>query len=996
MNFSTRFFCSIFIMLTLMICHPLSAQNVVINEFMASNTKTITDPDYHEYGDWIELYNAGDTPVNLKGYSITDLLSMPKKYIFTTDIIIAAKSYVIIWADDKTAGVHANFKLGTSGESIGLFDSSGAVVDTLSFGAQANDVSSGRFPNGASAWYKMSPATPGSANLESGITDKLALPALSHPAGFYPSAISVTITPAAGSSVHYTLDGHTPTETSPLYSTPIPIDSTRVLRVKAFKAGSLPSGVLTATFFINEGTDLPVFSLVTDPENFFSDTSGIYVIGTNGIIANCSTAPRNWNQDWERPASLEFYEKERTKGFTVTAGVQIYGGCTRLYPQKSLAFYFRGTYGFEKLKYRIFPDQLISEYNNFTLRSSGQDWWRTMFRDAMAQNLVKQGMNVDYQDYRPSILFINGEYWGIHNIREKLNEHYVESHYNVNGDSVDLIEISKGEEANNGDMIAYKAMNAFIAANDLSVQKNYDTLLTFVDMDSYIDYQIAQIYSANGDWPGSNTKLWRERRAGAKWRWMLYDMDFTFGGNSQGQYNTNTLAQATATNGPSWPNPPWSTLMLRKLLENTGFRNEFIQRFMAHMNTTYERNHVVSVIDTLQSRIAKEIPRHKLRWPQSMSLDKNNWELNVQIMRDFALQRPAAMVGFLNSKFSLNGYALLTVGRNAPDQGRIFIQSVEVKKNGSLNAFFKNVPLRIKAQAHPGYRFVRWEGIASSSLPEMTINITEPGSLTAVFEPAVLSVTVPVINEINYKSAALFDTDDWVEFYNPSADSVDLSGWKFGKDSLNTFTFSSGTILGGRKYLVLCRDTAKFFALRPGTKNVIGNMSFGLSSSGELVRLSDASKTVIDELQYSPNAPWAISPNGTGPTLSLTNPQVDNTLAASWKASKLYGTPAMINDVYTGVNMISGTLPREFKLFHNYPNPFNPSTTISYQLPYGGAVVLTVHSVLGTEITRLVNERQEAGTYFVQWNASAYSSGIYFYTLRTGGTTLSGKMLLLK
>ncbi len=972
------------------------AQKIIINEFMAANTKTIADPDYAGFADWVELYNSGNIPVNLKGYSITDLLSLPAKYIFTTDIIIPAQSYIIIWPDDKATGVHTNFKLSASGESIGLFDPSGTGVDTVIFGAQQDDVSFGRFPDGASAWFTMSPATPGEANTELSIANKLPQPQLSLPSGFYPNAFTVTITPPPGALVRYTLDGHTPTESSPQYSTPVTIDSTRVLRAKAFKSGSLPSAVVTAPFFVNEKTDLPVFSLVTDPENLFSDTSGIYVAGTNGIIDHCSTVPRNWNQDWERPIDIELFETDKLSAFKVSAGIKIYGGCSRLYPQKSLAFYFRSTYGPDKLRYPIFPGQLISDYNNFTLRSSGQDWWRTMFRDAFVQELIRQGMKIETQDYRPSIVFINGQYWGIHNIREKLNEHYLEEHFGADPNNVDLIEISKGQEANNGDMVAYDAMNTFIATKDLSVQNNYDSLLTFVDINAYIDYEIAQIYSANGDWPGSNTKVWRERKPEAKWRWMVYDMDFTFGGNAQGQYNTNTLANATATNGPSWPNPPWSTLMLRKLLENTGFRNEFIQRFMAHINTTYERSHVVSVIDSFAQRIASEIPRHKLRWPQSMSLDTKTWEGNVQIMRDFAQQRPAAMVGFINTKFSLNGYAILTISRNSPAMGKVFTHSVEVKTNGSLNAFFKGIPVKLKAQAMPGYRFVKWEGVISSSSPETTIVLSGAGLLTAVFEPAALSVTGPVINEINYKSSLLFDTDDWVELYNPSADSVDLSVWKFGKDSVNMFTFGSGVKLCSRNYLVLCRDTAKFRSLRPNVKNVTGNMSFGLSSSGETIRLMNAESSVVDEVQFLPTAPWVTSPNGLGPTLSLIDPQKNNALPESWKASALYGTPGMLNDVYMGVKLVSETVPAEFFLSNNYPNPFNPTTTISYQLPFIGPVSLTVHTLLGKEIEQLVNGEQQAGTYSVQWNASAYSSGIYFYTLRAGNISQTKKLLLLK
>ncbi|HAP36860.1 MAG TPA: hypothetical protein DCQ28_13360, partial [Bacteroidetes bacterium] len=667
-----------------------------------------------------------------------------------------------------------------------------------------------------------------------------------------------------------------------------------------------------------------------------------------------------------------------------------------LYAQKSLAFYFRGNYGFDKLRYRLFPDQLITEYNNFTLRSSGQDWWRTMFRDAMVQTLIEKEMNIDYQDYRPSILFINGQYWGIHNVGEKLNEHYVESHYNINGDSIDLIEISKDVQANMGDVAAYNSMIDFITTHDLSIQSNYDYIKSIVAMDEYIDYQIAQIYSANGDWPGSNMKLWRERKPGARWRWMIYDLDFTFGGNAQGQYYTNTLAQATATNGPEWPNPPWATLMLRKLLANTEFKNEFIQRYAVRLNTTYEKNRVVAIIDSLAKGIASEIPRHKTRWPQSISLDAKNFIGNVQIMKDFATMRPDTSMKHFRTKFSIAGNNSLYISRNDPAQGKLFTHSIEVKKNGVTHIFFRNIPIKIKAQPMPGYRFVKWQGVTTSTNPETSIVISTNSTLTAIFEPAVLSVTSPVINEINYKSAAIFDTDDWVELYNPSADSVNLNGWTLGQDSVNTFTFSPGSVLKGREYLVVVRDSTKFRSLRPEVKNVVGNLSFGFCSSGDHVQLTNPAKTIIDEVTFMSAAPWITAPNGTGATLSLIDPQKDNALPAHWKASKLYGTPNALNDVYTKVNGSSLELPEEYVLYNNYPNPFNPTTMIRYQIPEQNFVIVSVFNVLGKEIATLVREQQDAGTYSVQWNANRLSSGIYFYTLRAGNFTATKKLLLLK
>ncbi|HRQ54203.1 MAG TPA: CotH kinase family protein [Ignavibacteriaceae bacterium] len=981
----------------LLFSFSINAQTLFINEFMASNSTTIADPDFNNYADWIEIYNAGSASVNLKNYYITDNLSQPQKFQIQNDFIVEAGGYVLIWADDANTGNHANFKLSADGESIGLFDPAVQLIDTLTYGLQQTDISFGRFPNGTNAWFKFSPATPASANLESGIFNILPIPTISQQSGFYQTSINVsaahTLTDV---TIRFTNDGSIPTSSSNVYSIPLQIDSTSVLRFRAFKDGFTPSTAETRTYFINVTTDLPVFSLVTDPANFFSDTSGIYVAGTNGIIGNCSTEPRNWNQDWERPVTLEFFEADKSLAFHVNAGVKIYGGCSRLYPEKSLAFYFRGEYGNDKLRYRLFDDIPVYEYNNFTLRSSGQDWWRTMFRDGMAQTLIEQGMKLDYQNYRPSILFINGNYWGIHNIREKLNEHYLFYHHGIDKDNIDLVEIGKGVAGNNGDLIAYNEMIDFLTTQNMSNPLNYDYIKSIVDIDEYIDYQVAEIYSANGDWPGSNMKLWRERKAGSKWRWMVYDLDFTFGGNAQGLATTNTLAQATATNGPSWPNPPWSTLMLRKLLDNTDFKNEFIQRMAAHINTTYEPNHVLFVIDSLANNIAAEIPRHKDRWPQSISFG-NTWQELIDMMRTFAVDRPVNIRGHFNTKFSINGSASILISRNNPAWGKIFTAGVEVKNNTSTNIFFKNIPIRIKAMPMPGYRFVQWQGVSTATSPEITVVLDNNSTLTAVFEPAELTITSIVINEINYKSSPVFDTEDWIEFYNPDSAAVNISGWKFTDDDIaNQFVFPNGTTIGAQDYLVLCRDTLKFKLLYPNQTKALGNINFGLSSSGDHIILKDNSDNLVDEVIYSSSGNWTSLPNGNGPTLALINPQLDNSLAENWRASGLYGTPGYLNDIYTKVEDEKILIPNEFVLYQNYPNPFNPSTKISWQSPVGGWQTLKVYDVLGNEVVTLVDEFRNAGSYEIEFNASLLSSGVYFYKLQAGDFVETRKMILVK
>lgn len=508
---------TLIILILLLQLNSIQAQSLFINEFMASNSNTVTDPDFNEYADWIEIYNSGSEQINLKNYFITDDLSQPDKFQIQVDLFVEAEGYILIWADDANTGNHTNFKLAASGERIGLLNSNLEVLDTITFVAQQSDISYGRFPNGTNNWFKFSPSTPGSINLETGIFNLLTPPNISAPSGFYNSPVNISISHSIQEmEIYYTTNGEIPTTASNLYTSALQFDSTSTLRVRAFKEGHTPSITETQTFFINEQTDLPVFSLITDPANFFSDTSGIYVAGTNGIIGNCSSVPRNWNQDWERPVNLEFFESDKSSAFKVNTGVKIYGGCSRLYPEKSLAFYFRSDYGNSKLNYRLFKDIPVYEYNNFVLRSSGQDWWRTMFRDGMVKTLIEQGMKLDYQDYRPSILFINGDYWGIHNVREKLNEHYVFYHHGVDKDNIDLIEISKGVYANNGGINAYNDMITFLSIKNMAYVPNYEYIKSIVDIDEYIDYQVAQIYSANGDWPGSNVKLWREKIEGSK------------------------------------------------------------------------------------------------------------------------------------------------------------------------------------------------------------------------------------------------------------------------------------------------------------------------------------------------------------------------------------------------------------------------------------------------------------------------------------------------
>lgn len=254
-----------------------------------------------------------------------------------------------------------------------------------------------------------------------------------------------------------------------------------------------------------------------------------------------------------------------------------------------------------------------------------------------------------------------------------------------------------------------------------------------------------------------------------------------------------------------------------------------------------------------------------------------------------------------------------------------------------------------------------------------------------------------VINEINYNSSAEFNPEDWLELINYTDSTVDISNWVFkDEEDIHGFVIPSGTLLNSREFIVLVRDTALFKPLFPFVNNYIGNIGFGLSGGGELLRLYDNNMVLIDSLTYDDQAPWPVEADGLGPTLSLINPDLDNSLPDSWGVSIGHGTPGTINDNFTFMDDYERIIPGKLILEQNYPNPFNPVTKISWQSPTGSHQTLKIYDVLGTEVAALVNEYKPAGNHEIQFDASRLSTGIYFYQLSAGEFVETKKLVLLR
>jgi len=985
------------------ICFSQPAE-LYINEFQASIDSLVKNPYSGGYSDWIEIYNAGSTDVDISGYFLTDDPLLPNKWQISFDIVLHAGEYTLFWADDLNEFNHTNFKLGRTGEFIGFYNEQGNVIDSLSYGYQEDELSFGRRIDNLQEWVFYEDGTPGYTNSNTYISGRAENPSVSIPGGFYSGSQSISITALDPSTlIHYTLDGTDPKNTDPVYVQPIIIDTTTALRIRCYSDGKLPGDIVTQTYFVDEEINLPFISLVTEPDNLFDDEIGIYVIGTNGIPGYCTDTPMNVNMDWERPVNIELYDVNGTLELNQRAGVKIFGGCSRTrYPQKSLALHARSIYGKGSFDVQLFKDKPIYEFESFILRSSADDCRYTMFKDAMGQAILED-MDIDRQGYRPAVVFINGQYWGIHNIREKINEHYAAGNYDLDSDEINLLKRNPESPWNimHGSAEHYNIMINYVDRQDMTAEQDYDYVDNKMNLSNYIDYQIAQIYLSANDWPGNNIKFWRaDSGPHDKWRWIIYDLDNCFFYTDR-----NTLELATDPFCDcGWPNPPWSTLLFRRLLINEQFKNEFIQRYAWHMNTTFKANRVHHYIDSMKTIIEAEIPRHIVRWggqtvpnpehwigPTFNSMEE--WEHNIDRMRQFISERRPYARQHVIDHFRLEGMVRMTVVNNQTEAGKIKIVGQNMIEEYHIGEYFQGVPIEVKAVSSLGFSFSHWEyiidGKEAKIFENQVVNILpeKDFSLIAYFNNPTEPDPGIVINEINYHSGEAENPGDWIELYNQKDEIIDISDWILKDDNdENIFDFPSGYEIEPNGYLVVCEDLAAFELVFKDSINVIGNLGFGLSNGGETISLYSPKLYLVDEVPYDDEDPWPTEPDGLGPTLELLDPSLYNELAENWKASFSLGTPGRQN---------FSNLIENHSLSQNYPNPSQSKTRISFSMQEPGYLSIQLYDIYGRQISTLINGFKEKSAYHFYYDTSLLPTGIYFYSMIVDNQLIETKKMVV-
>lgn len=712
------------------------------------------------------------------------------------------------------------------------------------------------------------------------------------PSGFYNKSISLLLeTNRKDALIYYSTDGSIPSKKSEKYSGPLYFSKTVNLQAIAIDKKGKKSELLTRIYLIAEpNTNFPIINLTVNPSALFDNRSGLFKKGNNASSEHPYYGA-NYYSKREIPCYMEFIESPDTSGkralvFSGKLGFSIFGGVSRVFPQKSIALYARSNYGPSYITHQVFPELKYQKYKRLVLRNSGSDYGETHFRDAFITSMGKQ-MGLDVQAYRPALVYINGRYWGILNIREKLSKFYFEQHYDIGRDSIDLLENRFYEKA--GSRKHYQKMQAFMGKNDLSVQENFDKVAQMMDVDNFMEYQIIQIYIDNQD-AGGNVKFWRPQKPDGKWRWVLFDTDFGFGHYSKGGYKFNTLKMFTASDGPVWPCPPWSTFNLRMLLKNEDFKTKFISRFCDRLNSTFEGRAVIARIDSMAARIKPELPRHWKRW----ELNPKDWEFRVNQMKEFALKRPAFMRYFLQKMFPEIGEEV-QVFIDIDGAGKIILNEVVDIKKAFKGYYFQNLRIELKAEPYFDNLFSHWEinGQKAGNNRRLELGFdSEKINIKAVFVKGISKdVNKMIINEISCRDS---NSGDWIEFYNNSNTDLNVKGWTVIDESKNSFVFPD-VVIPAKDYLVVCKEEEKFRKMFPDKINFIGKLGFGLGAKRDRIEVYDGLGLPIDSVSYNVGA----SKDSVFLSLALRDFESDNSnFKRNWKYDKKGGSPGKINPQY--------------------------------------------------------------------------------------------------
>ncbi|MBL8003044.1 MAG: CotH kinase family protein [Flavobacteriales bacterium] len=741
------------LLLACMLAASTGHGQVVVNEVCASNMGVNTD-NFGEYEDWIELYNTTGAAVNIGGWWMSDDPAATQKWAFPAGTSIPANGHLLVYCSGRNstaAPFHTNFKLTqTNQEHAVLSDAGGIIIDDFGF-TLANrcqvDHSRGRTTSGAGTWSLFTTPTPGAANAAAA-AEYVARPVLAPAAGFYGGAQNVSITCATpGATIRYTTDGTIPTAASTAYAGPIAVNATTVVRAACFLAGAPVSFTETNTYFINANHTVAVLSIAGDELDDLLDAG-------NGAI---------------RPlGSFEYFGPNGALRDEAVGEFNEHGQDSWAYGQRGFDYVVRDQAGYnDAINYPVFRTKTRDKYQRLIVKAAAGDnltygpGQPAHIRDAYVQALSQVGgLALDERSYEPCVLYLNGQYWGVYDMREKVDDaDFTKYYYDQGEDDLYFLKTWGGTWSEYGGAAAqadWDALRAFINANNMGDPTAFAYVDSLLNWESLIDYFCLNSYTVCADWLNWNTAWWRGLNPNGdkkRWRYALWDMDATFGHYTNFTGIPDQSANADPCNAEQLPDPGGQghTEILTKLVaENQQVHDHYVNRYIDLGNTLFSCTNMIAFLDSLVALIDPEMPGQCTRWGTPYA----TWQANVQNIRDFINQRCATIDSGLVDCYNVEGPYPVVFNVDPPLSGQIKINSITPPIYPFSGDYFGGITTTLAPLPATGWVFSHWTVNNNVVLPSLndslvTLDFTGPDSIVAHFIPPISYDVVLMVDPLS-------------------------------------------------------------------------------------------------------------------------------------------------------------------------------------------------------------------------------------------------------
>lgn len=764
---------------------------IQFSEIMPANIDMFIDPSFN-YGAFVEFYNPSDKLITLGNCYLSNDPDNLKKWQIPTRIAesMKPKSYITFWFDNYDKYYSPNqvpFDLDVDGGTIYLSDPEGNIIVSQEYPAAIRRCSYARKSDTKDEWEWNGVPTPSAKNNPNTFaTEQLEKPEVDKKGQVFASTLTINVAIPEGVTLRFTTDGSTPTLTNGNTNKngKFFIARSTAYRFRFFKDGYLPSDVTTCSYIHDDyDFNVPILSVVSDERNITGSEYGILTQGIgNGRPGRGQSMPCNWNMDWERPVSMEYFENGKEVCFSQEVNMSACGGWSRAWEPHSFKLKANKVYGLKYMPYAFFEEKPYIKNKTLQIRNGGNDYQCRVI-DPVIQNMIQSsGINVDCQSYKPVFVYFNGQIYNVLNMREPNNKHFAYANRGLDDNEMDQFEMSPDSGYVQMEGTKEKFREWYNLAKTANDDASYQAIKKIVDIDEYINYMAIELSLGGTDWPQNNVKAYRPRVEDGKFRFVIFDLDFAFDTNSPFTTFANKQRHTFATqlgkgvDGKTITTEIEFVTIFLNMLNNESFRKQFIDTYCLVVGSVFEPTRCQEIINRLTERARRAISQVSYYYSQSEN----------QLRNSFTSSQQKSMINTMKnySKMKLSNTESINVSISNKDneQARILINNLPVPTNKFSGTLF--LPITVKAIAPAGYEFAGWKdgNKTVSYVQELNLTTNSSRNLEATYRKITSKNQIsPIrINEVSAGNSMYvndyFKKEDWIELYNTTDQAIDLEG----------------------------------------------------------------------------------------------------------------------------------------------------------------------------------------------------------------------------